>query len=167
MTAAPTEGITTRAVIDGGETVVPLAERILGRTVLNDVAHPDFGRSHLGRRRPDRRRTRRQDREGGCRFGADPFGPDLQVFTGHLRHVLWARSRPRHAGERRRSGGCHRGAVDRRAGHAADDADVPHRRRGTAWRGNLFGRGVVRRQGQDQQPQRGQELVRHSHRHGP
>ena len=38
-----TEGITTRAVIDGGETVVPLAERILGRTVLNDVAHPVSG----------------------------------------------------------------------------------------------------------------------------
>jgi DNA-directed RNA polymerase subunit beta' len=35
-----TEGITTKAVIDGGEIVVPLAERILGRTVLNDVVNP-------------------------------------------------------------------------------------------------------------------------------
>jgi DNA-directed RNA polymerase subunit beta' len=35
-----TEGITTKAVIDGGEIVVPLAERILGRTVLNDVLNP-------------------------------------------------------------------------------------------------------------------------------
>jgi len=35
-----TEGITTRAVIDGGETVVSLSERILGRTVLNDVIDP-------------------------------------------------------------------------------------------------------------------------------
>ncbi len=35
-----TEGITTKAVIDGGEIVVPLAERILGRTVLNDVVSP-------------------------------------------------------------------------------------------------------------------------------
>ena len=38
-----TEGITTKAVIDGGETVVPLAERILGRTVLHDVADPLTG----------------------------------------------------------------------------------------------------------------------------
>jgi len=34
------EGITTKAVIDGGEIVVPLSERILGRTVLNDVVNP-------------------------------------------------------------------------------------------------------------------------------
>jgi len=38
-----TEGITTRAVIDGGETVVPLAERILGRTALNDITDPLTG----------------------------------------------------------------------------------------------------------------------------
>src|SRR5665213_3010168 len=38
-----TEGITTKAVIDGGETVVPLSERILGRTVLNDVNDPLTG----------------------------------------------------------------------------------------------------------------------------
>jgi DNA-directed RNA polymerase subunit beta' len=38
-----TEGITTKAVIDGGELVVPLSERILGRTVLNDVTDPLTG----------------------------------------------------------------------------------------------------------------------------
>jgi DNA-directed RNA polymerase subunit beta' len=38
-----TEGITTKAVIDGGEIVVPLAERILGRTVLVDVVDPLSG----------------------------------------------------------------------------------------------------------------------------
>jgi DNA-directed RNA polymerase subunit beta' len=38
-----TDGITTRAVIDGGETVVSLSERILGRTVLNDVVDPLTG----------------------------------------------------------------------------------------------------------------------------
>jgi DNA-directed RNA polymerase subunit beta' len=38
-----TEGITTKAVIDGGELVVPLSERILGRTVLNDVLDPLTG----------------------------------------------------------------------------------------------------------------------------
>ena len=46
--------------------------------------------------------------------------------------VLRARSRPRRDGEPRRGGRRHRGAVDRRAGHAAHDADLPHRRHGDA-----------------------------------
>ncbi len=36
-------GITIDAVIQGGETVVPLSQRILGRTSLIDVAHPKTG----------------------------------------------------------------------------------------------------------------------------
>jgi DNA-directed RNA polymerase subunit beta' len=39
-----TNGITTKAVIDGGEVVVPLAERILGRTVVNDMIDPLSGK---------------------------------------------------------------------------------------------------------------------------
>ncbi|MBB4658926.1 DNA-directed RNA polymerase subunit beta' [Parvularcula dongshanensis] len=37
------KGITHEAVVDSGEIVLPLAERILGRTVLEDVTHPDSG----------------------------------------------------------------------------------------------------------------------------
>ena len=47
-----------------------------------------------------------------------------------LRQVLRARSRPRHAGQHGRGGRRHRRAVDRRAGHPAHHAHVPHRRRG-------------------------------------
>jgi len=36
-----TEGITVGAVIDGGEVVVPLAQRLLGRVILEDVVHPE------------------------------------------------------------------------------------------------------------------------------
>ena len=36
-------GITIEAVIQGGETVVPLSQRILGRTALEDVVHPTTG----------------------------------------------------------------------------------------------------------------------------
>jgi DNA-directed RNA polymerase subunit beta' len=36
-------GITIEAVIQGGETVVPLSQRILGRTALVDVVHPTTG----------------------------------------------------------------------------------------------------------------------------
>ncbi|ACI98133.1 DNA-directed RNA polymerase subunit beta' [Rhodospirillum centenum] len=38
-----TRGITMKAVIDGGEIVVPLGERILGRTVSVDIIHPLTG----------------------------------------------------------------------------------------------------------------------------
>ncbi|MEO3434990.1 DNA-directed RNA polymerase subunit beta' [Inquilinus sp. CAU 1745] len=37
------QGITATAVIDGGEVIVPLGERILGRTALEDVKHPLTG----------------------------------------------------------------------------------------------------------------------------
>src|SRR5690606_39504078 len=34
------EGLTTRAVIEGGDVIEPLGERILGRTAALDVVHP-------------------------------------------------------------------------------------------------------------------------------
>jgi len=39
-----TEGITVRAVIDGGEVIAPLSERILGRTTLEDILDPKSGK---------------------------------------------------------------------------------------------------------------------------
>ena len=59
---------------------------------------------------------------------------------GRLRKVLRTRSRARHVGELRRSRGRHRGAVDRRAGHPAHHAHVPHRRRGAGGRNVVPGR---------------------------
>ncbi|MEL6369249.1 MAG: DNA-directed RNA polymerase subunit beta' [Pseudomonadota bacterium] len=38
-----TNGITLSAVIEGGETVVPLSQRILGRTLLDDLVDPNDG----------------------------------------------------------------------------------------------------------------------------
>ncbi len=38
-----TNGITMEAVVQGGEIVVPLSQRILGRTLLDDVVHPETG----------------------------------------------------------------------------------------------------------------------------
>src|SRR5690606_6010623 len=37
------QGITVTAIIDGGEVIVPLGERILGRTTVTDVKHPLSG----------------------------------------------------------------------------------------------------------------------------
>lgn len=38
-----TNGITIEAVVQGGEIVVPLSQRILGRTLLEDLDHPETG----------------------------------------------------------------------------------------------------------------------------
>jgi len=73
----------------------------------------------------DRRgaRGRRRDVRRPGALGAQVQGRGRRV-PGLLRHVPRDR---RDVGDRRR-GRHHRRAVDRRAGHAADDADVPHRR---------------------------------------
>ena len=90
-------------------------------------------------RRDDRRRQRdhgRGDlvRDSGRRHreGEDPVGADLHVAPRRLREVLRPRPGHRQDGRARPGGRRHRGAVDRRARHAADDAHVPHRRHGVA-----------------------------------
>ena len=36
-------GITMDAVVQGGDIIVPLSQRILGRTLLDDLVHPETG----------------------------------------------------------------------------------------------------------------------------
>ncbi|MGV6801915.1 MAG: DNA-directed RNA polymerase subunit beta' [bacterium] len=43
------QGLTIEAVVDGGDIIVPLSDRALGRTLLEDVVHPDTGEI-IGRR---------------------------------------------------------------------------------------------------------------------
>ena len=62
----------------------------------------------------------------------DPVGADVRRAPRRVREVLRPRPRDRTAGRARPGGRRHRRAVDRRARHAADDADVPHRRHGVA-----------------------------------
>ena len=54
------EGVTMKALIEGGEVVEALRERILGRVCANDVLHPETGQVVLrGRRAAQRRAGRR------------------------------------------------------------------------------------------------------------
>ena len=92
----------------------------------------------------------RRSRKAGRAGSEDPLGADLRDHQRRLRQVLRARSRPRHAGQHRRGGRRHRRAVDRRAGHPAHDAYVPHRRRGADQRAVVH-RVELRRQGDDQE----------------
>ena len=83
-----------------------------------------------------------------------------------VRRLLRARSCPRHAGQHGRGGRRHRRAVDRRAGHPAHHAHVPHRRRGADLRAVVH-RVELRRQDQDQEQEHREELRRPERRDGP
>ena len=132
-----------KALVEGGEVIEALRERILGRTVAADVVNPE---------------TQATLYYAGTLLGEDEveqielLGIDeVKVRTpltcdtryGLCATLLRARPRPRPSRQRRRSGGRHRRAVDRRAGHAAHDAHVPHRRRGVADRGGVAAREQV------------------------
>ena len=105
------------------------------------------------------RRSRRSSRPA-CRR-CDPLGAHLRDQQRRVRRLLRARSRPRHAGQHGRGGRRDRGAVDRRAGHPAHHAHVPHRRRGADLRAVVH-RVELRRQDQDQEQERRQKLRRRS-----
>ena len=71
-----------------------------------------------------------EDRPGRHPGGPHPLGSHLRGAERCLCGVLWARSRARHAGQYGRGGRGDCGAIDRRAGYAADHAHLPYRRCG-------------------------------------
>ena len=153
------KGIRMRAIVDAGQVVASLGSRILGRFVAEDVV----GSGRKGHRPcphdHDRGRPYRRDHEGRHPGGEDPLRAGLRLAERRLCDLLRARPRARHAGQHGRGGGRHRGAVDRRARHAAHDADLPHRRRG-ADRRSVLRRIELRGHGRHPQPHGRQELRR-------
>ena len=97
-----------------------------GRGRARSVEQRGSGRQRHAARGAACRAARHRRRAGS----EHPLGAHLRDTQRRLRQVLRARSRPRHAGQYGRGGGRHRRAIDRRAGHAAHHAHVPHRRRG-------------------------------------
>ena len=145
-------GYLTRRLVDVSQDVIireadaaPRSSSRLRSTCPGDqVRHgpdPRRGRAQAARERPGKTvgREGRVDHGSPPREIADaledehaklPVRPGAEVprrdrcLPDVLRHLPRDRERLRH----RRRGRDHRRAVDRRAGHAADDADVPHRR---------------------------------------
>ncbi len=107
---------------------------------------------HRAGERGDRRGQGRRDRGGRTRAREDPLRADVSVPAGRVRPVLRARPGTRSHGEPGRGDRRHRRAVDRRAGHAADHADVPHRRHGQPARRADHARGAQRGLHQVHQP---------------
>ena len=166
-------GYLTRRLVDVAQDVIITrrlrhARRHRDRTARRGRrGHRAARRPHPGPRRarrhhrPDHRRGARRrpaqeidedqvahDRGRGHRAGHDPLGAHLRVAPRRVRAVLRPRPRARPAGEPRRGDRRDRRAVDRRAGHPAHDAHVPHRRHGHAERRAVARRGAQR--GRDQ-----------------
>ncbi len=130
-------GLSMSPLVEGGDVVEALGERVLGRVTAADILKPGTEQVLVP--------TNTLLDEGLVRLleqeGVDQI---MRALAHHLRDALWRvqqllRPRPgsRPPDQHRRSGGRHRRAVDRRAGHAADDAYLPHRWRGLAGRGGL------------------------------
>ena len=146
------DGIEVGPLVEGGEIIEPIGERILGRVALEDIKDPLTDEVLVEGRRGDRRGQGPHHRERRHREGDDPLGAHLRGGLRRVREVLRARSVARRAREHGRGRRRDRGAVDRRAGHPAHDADVPHRRHGDPARRAVARRGDERRRGALHEP---------------
>ena len=107
------EGIFVEPIIESGEIIEPLRDRIVGRVALED-------QQRLRRQRHRRPSTRRSpkilaepDRSGRYRARQDPLGADLRIEARRLPALLRTQPRHRPYGRARRSGRHHLGAVHR------------------------------------------------------
>ena len=127
-----------RALIEGGEVVPRLAERVLGRTAAEDMNDPATGKVIVKAGELIEEEQVEIIETAGMQEIRIRSALTCETRIGICAQVLRARSRPRHAGQHRRGGRRHRRAVDRRAGHAAHHADLPYRRRGAGGRRQSF-----------------------------
>ena len=123
-----TDGIIVSALVEGGEIIQPLEERVLGGLAAEDIRDPVTGEIIVSSNEEIDEERRESVVEAGVDRVKIRSVLDLSVAARCLRQVLWPRLVPRATGGEGRAGRCHCRAVHRRARHAADDAYVPHRR---------------------------------------
>ena len=147
-----TNGIEARAIVESGEVIEPLRDRIIGRVTLDRIVDPINGKLIV-----DENQVIDEDLRGdgaGCRRreGADPLGAHLRVASRRLQEVLRPRPGDRQAGRTGSGGRRRRRPVNRRARHAADDAHVPHRRHGVEDLGAVHARRQAQGRGEVREP---------------
>ena len=139
-TAAPWTASSSAPLVEGGEIIEPLGERILGRVALDDIHDPVTGEVLV-------RANEEIDESAGQRI--ENAGLDKvkirSVLTCQTRRGIcvecYGRDLARgRKGQHRRGGGRHRRPVDRRARHPAHHAHLPHRRCGHPARGAVRAR---------------------------
>ena len=125
-----TQGITKGVIYKGEEVDGRCPSRSAAGSAANDHRQPDHRRgSIVEENEMITPRSAARSRAAGARQDPGPQPDDLRgarwASAGCATAWTW---RPA-AGRGGHGGRHHRRPVDRRAGHAADDADVPHRRR--------------------------------------
>ena len=142
-----TNGVAMKALVEGGEVIEALRERILGRVAAADIVDPETQATLF----PAGTLLDEDEVEQIEALGIDevkvrtPLTCDTRY--GSVRYLLRARPGPRPRRQRGRGDRRDRRAVDRRAGHAAHDAHLPHRWRGLAYGGGCAARKQVGRHG--------------------
>ncbi len=126
------DGIEARAIVESGEIIEPLRDRIVGRVTLEKIVDP-FGAGTI----VDLNEEIDEDKASAVQEAGIEKVRIRSVLTCATRRGVCARCYGRDLATGRLvelgSGGRrHRRAVDRRARHAADDAHVPHRWNGIA-----------------------------------
>ena len=106
------DGIFVGSIVESGEIIEPLRDRIIGRVSLEKIKDYE-GQVIVEINEEIIRRSRQRDSVGRYRTREDPLGADLRIASRSLRPLLWPQSGDRQAGRDRRGGRCHRRAVDR------------------------------------------------------
>ena len=125
-----TQGITKGVIYRGEKVEVGLADSIRGRVSRTNIVNPITDEVIVRENELITIDSRPADRRAGPGKDPGPQPDDLRRHAGHLPPVLRHGPFDRLAGRRRHGRGHHRRPEHRRAGHAVDDADVPHRRHG-------------------------------------
>ena len=141
------DGIEARAIVESGEIIEPLRDRIMGRVTLEKIVDPLSGGMIVDVNDDIDEEAASDIQEGGIEKVRIRSVLTCASRRGVLREVLRPRPRDRASRRARPGGRRHRRAVDRRAGHAADDAHVPHRWHGVASLGAVDPRRQARRHG--------------------
>ena len=123
------DGIYVEPIIESGEIIEPLRDRIVGRVALEDQLDYE-GNVIVGVNQEITEDLAGGDSGGRYRAREDPLGADLRIEARRLPALLRPQPGHRPAGGARRSGRHHLGAVHRRTRNAAHHAYVPRRRNG-------------------------------------
>jgi DNA-directed RNA polymerase subunit beta' len=126
-------GLLMTPIIEGGDVVEPLRERILGRVTAATSSKPGTDEVFEAGTLLDEAKVQELG-DHRHRPGAGALHDHLRGAPRRLRPVLRPRPGPRASRQPGRAVGRHRRAVHRRAGHPADHADLPHRWRGVTGR---------------------------------
>ena len=161
------DGIFVTPLVEGGEIIEPIGERILGRVALEDIRDPFTGEVIVKTTEEIDERLVEKIENAGLEKVKIRSVSDLPIQTGRVRALLRTGSCPRPHGEHRRSRRYHCRPVHRRAGNPADHADFPYRRYGQP-SGRANGPPAAqRRAGQVRQPEYRAEQERRPGGHEP